>query len=328
MLLALVALTSLAQESVSLSGVTTMSPCDSDRPSLTFHAHEPGAIDAVVDCGGHTFRASQAVSSGADVKLELRVPPGEYTCTGDLTMALDNGATVQLPLNLDIACLPVLEWKTSQEDVDIAANTLVVHPSRPLVEATMEIYGADGGVALTSGADLSDPSNPTFSWSGDLEEVKILVQGKDKQGFAGFVELTPWYYDIPHEDVVFASGSHAIDGPEMPKLNKTWTDTVDVMNKYGSIIQIELYVGGYTDTMGGDASNLALSERRAKSIASWFRNSGFGGAIYYQGFGERGQAVQTADGVDEVRNRRAIYILAAERPPSSPDLPGANWKRL
>ena len=328
MLAVLFAAVAVAQQSVSMSGVTTISPCADERPSLTFHAHEPGAIDATVDCGGHTFRASQGVSSGTDVKLDLRVPAGEYTCTGDVTMALNNGATVQLPLNLEIACLPVLEWKTSQEDVDIVANTLVVHPSRPLVEATLEIYGSDGGVALTSGADLSDPSNPSFSWTGDLEEVKIVVKGKDKNGFAGYVELTPWYYNIPHEDVVFASGSHAIDGPEVPKLDKTWRDTIDVMNKYGSIIEIKLYVAGYTDTMGGEGSNQALSERRARAIAGWFRSAGFSGTIFYQGFGERGQAVQTGDSVDEVRNRRAIYILAAEQPPRSPDLPGANWKRL
>ena len=327
-MLVLFSVSALAQQSVSLSGVTTMSPCEGDRPSLTFHAMEPGKLEAQLDCGPHHFDVAQQVSAGTDVTLAIGVPPGEYTCTGEMVMALSNGATVQQGLNLEVACLPPLTWKTTYEDVDLEKNTLAVHPSRPLAEAQMEIFTVGGGVAASAAADLSDPLHPTFQWSGDFEEVKIVVQGKEKYGFGWVLDLTPWYYAIPHEDVVFASGSHAIDAPEVPKLDKTWTDTVGVMNKYGSIIQIQLYVAGYTDTVGGGGSNQALSERRARAIATWFRNAGFSGEIFYQGFGEQGQAVATADEVDEARNRRAVYILAAERPPPSNDLPGGNWKRL
>ena len=91
---------------------------------------------------------------------------------------------------------------------------------------------------------------------------------------------------------------------------------------------IKLYLAGYTDTVGDGGGNQALSERRARSIAAWFRNRGFSGEIAFQGFGERGQAVQTGEGVDEARNRRAVYILAASPPPTSPGLPGSNWSRL
>ena len=80
-------------------------------------------------------------------------------------------------------------------------------------------------------------------------------------------------------------------------------------------MKLQLFVGGYTDTVGDIASNLQLSERRARAIASWFRAQGFERPIYYQGFGERGLTVQTADEVDEVQNRRAVYIAAAEPPP-------------
>ncbi len=327
-MLALLTLSALAQESVSLSGVTTMSPCESDRPSLTFHAMEPGHLLAELTCGDHEFSVSEDVRSGSEVKLDIRIPPGEFSCSGQMVMSLANGATVQQTLKMDVACLPLMSWETSAEDANVDENTLVVHPSRPLVEANLEIYGSSGQVVLTAGANLFDPHNPTFSWTGDFEEVKLIVRAKDKFGFGGLLELTPWHYAIPHEDVVFASGSHTIDGPEVPKLDKTWKDTVDVMNKYGAIVKIKLYVAGYTDTVGGGGSNQALSERRARAIAQWFKGAGFGGEIFYQGFGEKGQAVQTGDEVDEVRNRRAIYILAAERPPHSPDLPGANWKRL
>ena len=36
----------------------------------------------------------------------------------------------------------------------------------------------------------------------------------------------------------------------------------------------------------------------------------------------------TADEVDLPANRRAIYLLSAEVPPTTPDLPTAHWRRL
>ena len=76
----------------------------------------------------------------------------------------------------------------------------------------------------------------------------------------------------------------------------------------------------------GDAgSNEKLSLDRARSIAGWFKKAGFPGDIYYAGMGERGLAVATGDNVDEAKNRRAVYTLAA----TSPDLDGGvSWNSL
>ena len=90
---------------------------------------------------------------------------------------------------------------------------------------------------------------------------------------------------------------------------------------------VNLYVAGYTDTVGDAASNLRLSTSRAKSIAVWFQAQGFDGHIYYQGFGEKVLAVPTADNVDEAQNRRSLYVVAAT-PPVSASFPGAQWTKL
>ena len=82
------------------------------------------------------------------------------------------------------------------------------------------------------------------------------------------------------------------------------------------------------DTVGDAASNQGLSERRARAIAAWFRQRGFRGAVWYQGFGEGVLAVGTPDETDEPANRRAIYVLAADKPPVSDVLPRQAWKRL
>ena len=105
-------------------------------------------------------------------------------------------------------------------------------------------------------------------------------------------------------------------------------DSKLIFEKYASIAKANLYVAGYTDTVGNASSNLSLSHKRAKAIATWFQNAGFKGDIYYQGFGEKALAVATKDNVDEPRNRRALYVVAAEAPAISADLPSKNWKKL
>jgi outer membrane protein OmpA-like peptidoglycan-associated protein len=94
------------------------------------------------------------------------------------------------------------------------------------------------------------------------------------------------------------------------------------------VVEIQLYVAGYTDTVGNSASNQGLSERRAKSIARWFSTRGFAQPIHFQGFGEDALAVGTPDETDQAANRRAIYILAAQPPPTGPTLPRSAWHRL
>jgi outer membrane protein OmpA-like peptidoglycan-associated protein len=101
-----------------------------------------------------------------------------------------------------------------------------------------------------------------------------------------------------------------------------------VQARYGEHAEINLYVGGFTDTVGSAATNRALSQRRARAIAAWFRSAGFSAPVYYQGFGEDGLAVPSGDEVDEPANRRAAYIIAAQPPPISSTLPGDSWTAL
>ncbi|MGH2367264.1 MAG: hypothetical protein ACRDI2_03615, partial [Chloroflexota bacterium] len=45
--------------------------------------------------------------------------------------------------------------------------------------------------------------------------------------------------------------------------------------------------------------------------------------------GERGLAVETGDSVDDVRNRRALYILDTQKPPGGGQVPSQGaWKKL
>lgn len=318
----------LAQEPLTFSAVRVVEHGEAD-PSLTFTPGVDGHLEVSLSCGPHPFRLATPLRRGAPVTLALSgLPPGTWACSGQVNLTDSQGGAGTMPLSLEVASLAPITWSWAAEDLDLAARTLVTHPSRPVADAVLTVRSAGAAVVDEVRADLADPSTPTFRWSSDAEVVTLVVEARDAVGFRGVLELSPWSYAIPHEDVVFGSGSADIVVAESPKVEATWVDTQGVLAKYGSAVEIQLFVAGYTDTVGPAAANQALSERRARAIAQWFRQRGFSGPIWYQGFGEDALAVPTADEVDEARNRRALYLLAAETPPTSADLPRAAWTRL
>lgn len=77
--------------------------------------------------------------------------------------------------------------------------------------------------------------------------------------------------------------------------------TAAAMARSGS----DIVVTGHTDTKGAGDQNDLLSRRRAQEVAQLFIERQFpAGRIEAVGRGERDLAVQTADEVDEPRNRR------------------------
>ena len=67
----------------------------------------------------------------------------------------------------------------------------------------------------------------------------------------------------------------------------------------------EVVVVGHTDTVGGDADNVVLSNQRATLVADRLRASGVKfTSLKQESHGEKNLLVRTADNVDEPRNRR------------------------
>jgi outer membrane protein OmpA-like peptidoglycan-associated protein len=144
--------------------------------------------------------------------------------------------------------------------------------------------------------------------------LKISVKGIDQSGFFGGVDLFPWRVDIPHEEVNFRSGSFDVDPPEASKLEASYKLIDDAIKKYGKLATIKLFVAGHTDTVGDNASNKTLSNNRARALGRWFRKRGVKIPIEYAGFGEDTLLVETPDETDQVKNRRAEYIVAVDPP--------------
>lgn len=106
------------------------------------------------------------------------------------------------------------------------------------------------------------------------------------------------------DDILFGSGSAALN----PKARDLLKAMASVLQRYAST---QINVGGYTDTAGGAALNLRLSEQRAKAVADVLMDEGVTPArITTKGFGEAFPRVPTGDGVNEPRNRRVEITLA------------------
>ena len=231
---------------------------------------------------------------------------------------------------------PGLRVMVEKSKVDLKEHHLEVKMSRPAGKVKIEVY-AESEAQLAdeehdfTGRPAGVPLIVTWSPSSDAPVGRIEVKAYDASGAWTGVEITPWFVPIPHEDVNFQTGSSEIQPAEAPKLEAAYAKLDEVLAKdreHGRMHPgITLYIAGHTDTVGSSSSNLKLSQDRARSIASWFRKRGVKLPISYEGFGETSPEVATADNVDEVRNRRADYVLS-DGPPTYTSAFHPSWKRI
>ena len=329
MTMLLLAASALAQDAVSLSAVRT-AQVGATPPQLAFDTTVNGTLSATISCAGKRFTANEAIHPGSHIELPLTgLPVGTHTCKGTLTLVDEAGGEGSMPLNVQISMLEPLKLLVDPADLNLQARSLTLQASRALADIKVVAIGARN--AQLGGAELGGDGldRVPLQWQqSDGDVVKLIIDATDANGLTSRLELLPWSYAIPHEDVVFASGEHVVPPGEVAKLEKAWTELQQVLALYGEVVEVRLFVAGYTDTVGDPAANQALSARRAKEIASWFRQRGFQGPTAWQGFGESVLAVPTADSTAEAANRRAVYLLAAEVPPTSSEIPKRSWTEL
>jgi MYXO-CTERM domain-containing protein len=200
----------------------------------------------------------------------------------------------------------------------------------------IQVYNTDGDLIHEDTKTDVVEAGETFemSWRTTDEVFMIKVTGSDDTGYSYTDTRVPWSIEIPHTEVNFDSGKHNIKPDEEWKVSEAFAvlvhelDGIDRANKaVNGDIQVQLYVVGYTDTVGNAADNAKLSNNRAREIAKYFADKGAWCEIHYAGMGERGLAVETGDSVDEVRNRRALYLLGVQKPAGGGHIPGS-WTLL
>jgi hypothetical protein len=305
----------------------------SSHPVLTLRGHQP--IDRYVlslRCGGTQVSRSGSMGSGDLVEIPIEIPVGRATCSGSLSASFADGEG-DMPLSFEIAQLPPMRIQVPRDKLDLEARSLQLSADRAVEQVEVEVYGETGdmlghGVAPIGGEPAG--SLLVADWQAQPGDVlRIHVKVMDSDGFWAGVDLFPWSYNIPHEDVVFETARWEILPAEAPKLEDALGQARGVIQRFSATqIEMNLYVGGYTDTVGDAGGNQVLSQHRAEAIAAWFRAAGWDRPIFYQGFGESALAVSTPDETDEQANRRSTYVIAAEAPPPSAEFPRSAWKKL
>lgn len=270
------------------------------------------------------------IKAGKKVTVPFAQPRGKYSYDVTLKMVTPDGVQSAAAFEFDAVVAPPLELKLLREGtslgdrkVSLSANTYVER-AEVLVEGEAGVIES-GEISLK---DVKPGKGFPVTWSGSGEVKRIEIKVHDQAGFWQKIELIPFSVDIPHEEVEFDTGKASFAASEGKKLDDTLGQISKELEKHGANLEINLYIGGYTDTVGDKASNQALSTQRARAIGAYFRKRGLKIPILYQGFGEDGQAVKTEDNVDEPRNRRALYVLSNHSPPVSAHIPRLNWKRL
>ena len=283
-----------------------------------------------ITAGGKTYSFEKSqVPAGKDVRLSWTRDESVTEATALVRADFADGHVGQyeVPISWEYAVKLSVDLKGAV--ADIAARTLTVHVTRRVDSAEITAYGAGKAVIDQSTVSISGGPGPVeIPWVGDPGDVVLLdVTVHAGNAWAGFT-YSPWFLDIPHEDVLFASDQADIPATEAPKLESTLRELQDVLAKYGSVVPVKLYIAGCTDTVGDNAHNADLSRRRARAIAAWLRAHGYDKPIYYHGFGENFLAVPTGDSVDEPANRRAVYMVGANPPPAGSGVPAVSWTAL
>lgn len=292
-----------------------------EAPRLTLHADDK--VDAVqltlTEHGRAVFQRSLgSLKPGAEHPITWRAEPGEHEYSVQVSGKTAAGAAkVAIDVVMDV--MRPLEIKLARDHVDLESRTLDFTMNNPAGRAQLAIYNAAGRAIHEATTDLRGQaagSRLVVSWP-ELDEPiqRMELRIYDASDSWSGHELVPFTVEIPHEDVVFETAKWDIRESELSKLDAAYTAILDAIREHGSDIKARLYVLGHTDSVGSAGDNQLLSRRRATEIARYFQQrGGISLPILAQGFGESRLAVPTADNVDEARNRRAQYILAAQAP--------------
>lgn len=307
-----------------------------DSPILTLLL--VGSEDPVEDAtlllrrrGHRSEHHIDSIRRGRPAEIELESPVGVAEWTGELSGTWRE-APFELDFEFEFEVADAMEFQVPLDRFDLEGRQFVLTINRPADHVDYEVMGDDGrqiGSGTVAFSGEPPGTELIVPWEQRADNLmKITLRVHDTSGFWTELELIPWSVDIPHEEVHFATGSAVIEAAEQPKIDDAYQQLTEAVDRYGDLVNINLYIAGYTDTVGSRADNLELSEQRARSIARAFRQRGFEFPIYYQGFGEDVLATPTPDETDEIRNRRALYVLAAQPPLPSPQIPRDDWRSI
>jgi len=292
-----------------------------ESPRLTLTANGPvRSLRVVVREGGRSVfsRGVGNLRAEAFRTVGWRAPPGVHEYVIEVSGRTQEGSQ-RVSFERTVSVMRPIEISIRKQEVDLGTRRLqfminnpggraeltIFDPSRARIhEGTTDLHGAPAGTRLE------------VRWPEMRRPIaRMELRVYDVSDSYTDYEIVPFSVDIPHRDVVFETARWEIRPEERPKLDEAHARIIAAIREHASDLQARLYILGHTDTVGSASDNMLLSQRRANAIARYFRDrGGITLPIVVRGFGETIPSVRTADNVDEARNRRAQYILAAQPP--------------
>lgn len=305
-----------------------------DKPSITLTFNR-GVRAATVELSG-VGKALQRYKigrkkAGSSFTATIKAPAGNYEIRGNLSVVFSDGASGEMPLQFSIVVAAPMTIEVPHQRILQKEGRVEALLNRPANYCDADVLYEDGtrvnertmfeGAAAGQWLSVQWPVPPGMT-GRDHVIMKIKLNCFDVDYFSNGIELSPWWLEIPHDDVIFSSGSWDIEPSEIEKIDQVLPEIQNAIEKYGKLIPLGLYISGHTDTVGESGFNKELARKRAKAIAQYLARVGVRVTVHYRGTGEQELAVETGDNVDEPRNRRARYILSNGAPDRHP------WKNL
>ena len=309
----------------------TPNPAPGEQPAFMITPSRPlQELYVYIDAGGERYEFSEeGVAAGQEQRFSWPRDPSVTAASVFVRGVFADGYVEEVQIPIQYAYGAPLAVDLSGAVADLRNHTLTVSVTSAVQRADVIAYGAGKEVLDRREVEIdAGPGEVAVPWTGDPKEVVLLdVTLHGDNAWAGFT-FSPWFLDIPHDDVHFETNLAEILPEEEWKLHATLRKLDEVMGKYGELVPVKVFIAGCTDTVGDAGHNRELSLRRARAIALWLRGHGYEGPLFYFGYGEGFLAVKTGDGVDEIANRRAVYMVAANPPPASAGVPPARWIEL
>ena len=271
---------------------------------------------------------------------EVKLPKGRFGAWKGVLSAAFRGTRSALEFSFEIGDTRPLSARFITEESDLRSGRLTFKTSRAVEEVEASAFDDEGRQLWTRSLTPTERSAQRLSLAFEVADapprrldIKLTAPG----GAWVMMRVAHWYAEIPHEEINFASGSSTLTADQRGKVDQAIEQLRGELDRYRRAMglsanapiragEVSLYIAGYTDRVGDARANERLSRARAASIAGAFRAARLSLPIYSAGFGERGALIQTADHVEEARNRRATYILSTQ-PPSGPQFPNPRWSK-
>ena len=274
--------------------------------------------------GGHT---------GTVRTIQLESEIGHFKWVGSLSIDFPDGSTGELPLDFETDVVGPLVMKIDKDkDIDLVNRTLTFRLTNPVEKVSLKVK-MDTGVVAFDG-DIAFHQEPagtplTISWpEAQGTAMQISVVAHDISGAYTGTDFFPWAIEIPHEEVVFDTGSFELRADQQSKVDASAKRIAEAVEKFGRFADVKLFIAGHTDTVGASESNRTLSLNRASALVRGFRARGLKIPMFFEGFGEEALGVDTADEIDEPRNRRAQYFVAVNAPVVTNAKFAPRWQQL